>query len=73
MTSHPQPGTRTLAVAPAHNERPAFRGGPFTASVVVERAYLTDARPSSAIACSRSLNFCTLPVTVIGNASTQRT
>ena len=30
-------------------------------------------RPSSSIACSRILNFCTLPVTVIGNASTSLT
>jgi hypothetical protein len=30
-------------------------------------------RPSSLIVCSRIMNFCTLPVTVIGKASTNFT
>ena len=37
------------------------------------RAAATSCRPSSAIACSRIRNFWTLPVTVIGKASTSLT
>jgi hypothetical protein len=34
------------------------------------QAVFCSARPSSSIICSRMMNFCTLPVTVIGKAST---
>src|SRR5215831_1970497 len=36
-------------------------------------ALLASSRPSSVIDVSRILNFCTLPVTVIGNSAVSRT
>jgi hypothetical protein len=36
------------------------------------RVPAASSRPSSAIEVSRILNFCTLPVTVMGNSSTKR-
>src|SRR6185503_11875914 len=41
-----------------------------TSSGVAPQAVFCSARPSSATICSRIMNFCTLPVTVIGKAST---
>jgi hypothetical protein len=50
-------------------------GGLRRALLVLRQAVLASAavsRPSSAMETSRILNFCTLPVTVIGNSSTNR-
>ena len=42
------------------------------ASHAPKRSRRRGSRPRSAIDCSRITNFCTLPVTVIGNSSTKR-
>jgi hypothetical protein len=39
----------------------------------VLHAVFSSTRPSSSIIFSRMMNFCALPVTVIGNSSTKRT
>ena len=44
-----------------------------SASAQAVRVEAAPSRPSSATACSRILNFWTLPVTVIGNSSTNLT
>ena len=46
--------------------KPARRGGEYCQAVATARI------PSSAVIRSRMMNFCILPVTVIGNSSTKR-
>ena len=64
------PSTPARCCAPARGRASATSGTPRARR---RRSYAveTSTRPRSPIACSRSLNFCTLPVTVIGNSSTQ--
>jgi hypothetical protein len=53
-----------------HVQPGSGRGGELAAQAVSIR--VAPSRPSSATEASRILNFCTLPVTVMGKASTKR-
>ncbi len=47
-------------------------GSGMMAPVANDQAVAVSTAPSSSAVCWRMMNFCTLPVTVIGNSSTKR-
>ena len=60
---------RRLSAASAADHHDPLRDRP-SADRTRRQAVFCSTRPSSSVICSRMMNFCTLPVTVIGKAST---
>src|SRR5205823_496439 len=71
---HPRPDPAAAHVAErARLQGDAARAGAQTVACYAVATVAACSRPSSSIADSRILNFCTLPVTVIGKESTNFT
>ena len=68
--------SRTVAQNPSDRKRPMpyhHKVGGAADAAPWAHAVFCSASPRSAVVSARSTNFCTLPVTVVGKASTKRT